>query len=130
MPRQNHMNVCMQTPAARLGSFLTALFGDSRGLIEMRTLPSRRRRFFPLSNGEALAVSLGELWEENLYFGVASRRDASSGELENCRDLNGLFAEFDFKMTPEPEVRAHLTTFPLAASIVAALRGENGRGCG
>ena len=50
---------------------------------------------------------------EDLYVGVATRRDGSSGTLANCAGLTALFADIDFKSTPEAEARRRLAAFPL-----------------
>src|SRR5262245_49827974 len=59
----------------------------------------------------------------DVYVGVASRVDSSSGTLENCQHLGALFIDIDFKATPETDARARLERFPLAPSAVVRTGG-------
>jgi hypothetical protein len=58
-----------------------------------------------------------------VYVAVATRKDATSGKLENCRDLAALFVDLDFKVTAEPEARDRLARFPLHPSAIVQSGG-------
>jgi hypothetical protein len=103
--------------------FLTALHAGCEGLCELRALPSEARTFTPVGDAQAVARFVTSHTNEDLYVGIATRRDVSSGKLENCRHLGALFADIDFKSTPEPEARGRLARFPLAPSAVVQSGG-------
>ena len=100
-----------------------ALFENCAGLVELRALPSERRAFFAPTETDAIAGFLAQHHGQDLYFGVATRRDRSSGKLENCRHLGALFVDIDFKTTSEPEARERLAQFPFPPSIRVASGG-------
>jgi hypothetical protein len=103
--------------------FFQALFADLPGLIELRALPSRARHFVPLARlADGLAWAAGHL-DEDIYVGIATRRDATGGTLANCLALGALFVDIDFKLTPEGAARAQLARFPLRPSLVVASGG-------
>ena len=55
---------------------------------------------------------------DNLYVGVAARRDATNGKLENCTTLGAVFADVDFKQTLEAEAREALAAFPVPPTMI------------
>jgi hypothetical protein len=61
--------------------------------------------------------------DENVFVGVATRQDRSSGTLENCQHLPALFCDIDYKVTPEASALQRLEHFPLAPSIIVASGG-------
>ncbi len=103
--------------------FFTALVcdADSGGLLELRALPSKVQDFFSPCDFESIERFIVEHSHENVYFGVATRRDCSSGALANCGALGALFVDID--STSAPEARARLYRFPLKPSIVVASGG-------
>src|SRR4029450_8798485 len=60
---------------------------------------------------------LAEHYHQDLYFGIASRRDASSGRLENCEALGALFVDIDFKMSSPDSARERLAGFVLPPTM-------------
>ncbi len=98
--------------------FLRALYEGCEGLVELRALPSKARHFIAPSDVDGLRRFATEHRRENIYLGVATRRDASGGDLKHCRQLPALFVDVDFKITPEPEARTTLARFPRAPSAV------------
>jgi hypothetical protein len=64
---------------------------------------------------------VGQHLHENLFFGVATRYDASGGSLENCQGLPALFVDLDFKLVPEATARKRLyeCPFPPSAAILS-----------
>jgi hypothetical protein len=106
-------------------AFLLALHEGCEGLCELRALPSAARLFVPLGDAERVDAFAARYATEDLHVAVATRRDASSGTLENCRHLGALFVDIDFKGTPEPAARAALERF----LFPAAARVQSGGGC-
>jgi hypothetical protein len=101
------------------------LYRDCAGLIELRALtPSGAtpRCFAPLGD-PALTQFLAQHADANLYLGVATRRDATSGALANCQHLPALFVDVDYKTTPEAEARTRLTQCPVAPSLIVSSGG-------
>jgi hypothetical protein len=105
--------------ATAVREFFAALFADARGVIELRAFPSKARRFAPLSQFDTLRDFLAaHAPDEDVYVGVAARRDATSGTLANCATLSAGFTDIDFKTTPEAEARRRLAAFPFPRSIL------------
>ncbi len=99
--------------------FLWTLFENAPGVVELRALPSKQQIFAPRTGFFTLLDFITTHREtENVYVGVATRRDGTSGKLENCLALGAIFCDIDFKATPEPEARATLDAFPLRPTMV------------
>jgi hypothetical protein len=98
--------------------FLAALFNGCQGVIECRALPSKARAFFQQDDEAGMSTFLAANRSQNLYLGISTRRDDSSGRLENCRHLGSHFVDVDYRVTPEPEARQRLAQFPLPPSAV------------
>ena len=96
--------------------FFAALNQHCEGMLEFRVLPSTHRQFF--EDCRSIGPFLTQYANENIYFGVSTRRDDTSGKLENCVDLGALFMDLDFKGQSEEEARKPLESFPLLPSIV------------
>src|SRR5262245_7133810 len=89
-----------------LSAFLGALFQPGHGLIELRAKSSdaiTNRRFIESTNLEAVEDFCRKNGEDNCYFGVASRRDNSSGAKSNLSTVRALFADLDYKAFFSPE---------------------------
>jgi hypothetical protein len=112
----------VSTAAAQPGTtretFLRSLFAHCTGVIELRALPSGAQCFATLGEGRRGGQFIAEHVEENVYVGVATRRDASGGALANCRHLGALFVDIDFKRTAEREARDRLARALLPASAI------------
>ncbi len=106
------------------------LYRRCNGYIELRALPSKPiiRTF----------VSLGTDWlaikkqidgfcqdnkELNIYFGVATR-DGKRGKKENVVSIPCVWADIDFKDTPEDKFNKKLKAFPFKPTII--IRSGNG----
>jgi len=94
------------------------LFENCRGFVELRALPSERRAFFAPTETDAITGFLAQHPAQDLYFGVATRRDRSSGRLENCCHLGALYVDLDFKTLPEADARERLRRFQFEPTIV------------
>jgi hypothetical protein len=59
-------------------------------------------------------------WRDRLqlFWGVATRRDDSSGKEDNLLEFPAAFIDIDFKQRDEAEARRELATFPFAPSLV------------
>ena len=103
--------------------FYAALFQPGDGLIEFRALPSRHREFLIPGDMPSVLRFAQSHRHENVYFGVAARKDSTSGELKNCSVIRAVFADIDFKDTPEDEARHVLNAFPLRSSFLVESGG-------
>ncbi len=103
--------------------FFPALFAGNQGLIEFRALPSKARVFCRIGDEVPIARFLAVHHAENVYFGVATRINATGGSLKNCGALPALFVDLDFKQSSEPEARARLQAYPLTPSFVVSSGG-------
>jgi hypothetical protein len=106
------------TPARFVSTLIPA-----HGLAELRALPSKARTFCDATDAPAISAFVEQHLGDNLYVGVASRRDATGGTLANCERLAVLFADLDFKSRAEGETRAALAAFPLPPSLVVESGG-------
>ena len=75
--------------------FLEALHANCEGRANLRFLPSRVSIFTNRTPGDAVHCARRHV-TENIYVGVATRKDDSSGDLANCLHLPALFIDFDF----------------------------------
>jgi hypothetical protein len=89
------------------------------GLVELRAIPARTQVFAPIEDRAALTAFVqAHLDTDNLYWALATRRDASSGRAENCQHLGALFADVDFGKSSEDAARSQLAAFGLSPSIL------------
>src|SRR5439155_23124713 len=102
-----------------LAAFVAALHvRDGLGYSELRALPSHTQRFVSAGDTDAVSAFARQHRHENAYIGIATRRDASSGTLENCAELSALFVDIDFKSLTEDDARLRLDTFPFTPSLL------------
>lgn len=107
-----------------LTDLLTALHPpDAEGFIDLRALPSKRQTFIRPSDIEAVQRFIITNGDQDLYFGVATRKSSGDGSLVNCGELYAIFVDIDFKTISEADARATLERFPLKPSIVVASGG-------
>ncbi len=111
-----------------VAEFLRALHPGSEGCLELRAFregaPQHPRQFIPLPLSNAALQKVREFCRHNaalnLYHAIATRKDGSSGRLENCSRLHALYIEIDFKRgVPLREIWQRLHAFPLPPSVVA-----------
>lgn len=103
---------------SELQRFINTLFQPGDGLIELRALPSTKRKFVKPGDIEGIRRFAQRYREKNIYFGVAARKDSTSGTLKNCTVIRAVFADIDFKDTPEDQARRTLESFPLRFSFL------------
>jgi hypothetical protein len=102
-----------------LVEFWDALYpANCKGFLELRALPSRAQDFLEPRDDQGIRRFQKRHVDENLFFGVAMRRESGDGSLANCVEVWALWCDIDFKTLPEDEARRRLTAFPLAPSIV------------
>jgi hypothetical protein len=99
------------------------LFAGCDGLVELRAFagqgqPAAGRVFCAWTDDAVIRAFAERHRARAVYFGVATRRDASGGTLHNCACLTSLFVDIDFKTTPEAEARARLARCPLPPSAI------------
>jgi hypothetical protein len=101
----------MTTSDIRTGvDFLGQFFSGTKAEVELRAFPSKHRIFTRKPN--EIAAFLTANWNEDLYFGVATRK--GGGDKSHCRELAAFFADVDDadenvlkkieSFTPEPSL--------------------------
>src|SRR5262245_41788702 len=91
----------------RISEVLHALFENCDGVVEFRAFgpPGLTGRLFAhLQDLDTIRTFWVAHQQENLFRGVATRRDDHDGTLENCLQLPALFADCDFKRSSEQDV--------------------------
>jgi Protein of unknown function (DUF3631)/RepB DNA-primase from phage plasmid len=115
--------------APTVHDLFATLFNGDGGVVDVRALRGDRvvQEFYAAGDHAGIAnfVDLFEDW--NLYFGVASRKDATGGGTDNLLTLGALYCDIDFARTPEPDATARLDAFPLQPSAV--INSGNGWHC-
>ena len=88
--------------------YLELLFEDVPGLIEIRSLPPKQgpagRSFHGSVGGAISAVQEYAADGQNVYVGVATRRDGSGGGKQNLQATRAIFVDVDFKAEGDREV--------------------------
>lgn len=98
---------------------LAVLFCPEDDLIELRALPSKDQAF--IKQGDIVSVHrfVEQHSSDNIYLGISTRKDDSSGGLHNCSTVRALWADIDFKDFPSPEAaKLQLDAFPMRPSVV------------
>lgn len=103
--------------------FLDLLFGSTAGYLDLRALSVEgrlpRQRF--VSSTEEAALRLRSVAAEvgtNLYVGIATRRDATSGGKDNLCQLSAVWVDVDYAEEGDAEaLEIRLERFPLRPSM-------------
>ena len=108
--------------------FLTQIHHNCPGRREIRTnIPDAQPwpKFWPRTIEEAVAIAMKRGASENVYFGVATRRDQSSGKKSNVSHFPGVWVDVDFKdfKGGEKEAWEKLDAFPLKPTIIVHTGG-------
>jgi hypothetical protein len=116
----------MPPQRSTLRRFLAGLFQSADGLVDLRAIRGTRvsQAFYPPEDYDGIEGFVDLFEDHNLYFGVATRKDATSGALENLAMLPALFVDIDFALTPEAEALSRVRDFPLPPS--ACVRSGGG----
>jgi len=110
----------------RVADVLHALYSSCEGVIEFRAFNVNGitgRLFAALEDADTIRAFWVKHKADNLYWGIATRRDDRDGTLANCVHLPALFADLDFKLSSEVAIRATLAAFPLPPSLVVLSGG-------
>jgi hypothetical protein len=95
---------------------LRALYDGCEGLIEVRALPQKVSGFYAVEDVVGVTAFLKAHYADNLYWGVGTRRDATSGALGNCLHLGAVFVDLDDKQHPTSDLLERRRTFPFGPS--------------
>lgn len=85
----------MTDTRAPVVQFLQALYAGCDGMVEYRALPSRARLFVAPGDVRALRTWMRAQNGQNIYLGVATRRDNTSGGGGNLLHLPALYCDLD-----------------------------------
>lgn len=111
-------------------AFLRHVHAGERGALELRAFDAGARKppvgrtfiELPLTTASEARVKDFALrfgLRNDLYHAIASRRDASAGDLKNCAELRSLYAEFDLKRgVPIAELWTKINGFALQPSAI------------
>ena len=102
----------------RASDLLGAMYSGCTGRVEFRAFPTKSQKFFARDDFAGMAAFVRGHRDENVFNGIATRKSDESGALPNCGELPALFADIDFKDTPETEARERLANVPLTPSAV------------
>ena len=106
--------------------FLSRLFRPDDGLIDLRGIckgETPRQEFVEADDFDGVEDFIERYADRDLYFGVAARRDSSSGDLTNLSCCRALHCDVDFKDTPEAIARERLEAFVPASIVVHSGNG-------
>lgn len=108
--------------------FLTQIHQGRPGRLEIRTnIPDTQHwpKFWPRTLDEAVATAMAKCATENIYYGVCSRRDRSSGKKNNVSHFPGVWVDVDFKdfKGGEREAWEKIDAFSLKPTIIVHTGG-------
>lgn len=112
------------TPLAEVKSFVEAVFRYPDGLVEIRSLPNRRQRYFEITDVHGMwQHALQEMArEQNIFVGVATR-DGQGGGKQNIVHSPAVWVDIDYKDTPQNQAERLVTDFPLPPTMVVESGG-------
>ncbi len=99
---------------------LSSLFEGCQGYINVRALrrdEPARSEFNPTDNLQWLPGVIGKYREYDLYFGVATR-EHGNGKKEGIIHIPAVWADIDFKNTPQDKADRLLSELPVKPSII------------
>ncbi|MGE5496473.1 MAG: hypothetical protein ACM3Q2_00260 [Syntrophothermus sp.] len=110
---------------SELRQFLGVLYGfDGRqGIVELRYLDKtgRPRPKFLNEPEKVIAISQEDSGNENIFYGIATRKDDSGGTKNNCLELNVIYADVDYG-TAGHKSKPHFSTKNEALGFINALK--------
>jgi hypothetical protein len=97
--------------------FLTRLFAACSGVVELRALPSTARVWAPVNDWSRLGpfITTQVAAEQDLYVGIATRRDSSSGRADNLAELPAVWVDLD---APLAALTERFRDFPFPWSLL------------
>jgi hypothetical protein len=119
-------------PHVRVRDVLAAIFDGCDGLLELRAKAASgivQTAFVATTDAAAIATFVAAHPNDDVWYGVASRKDATSGKLANCQHLGALFVDLDCDGDADrlAAAEARLGAFALPPSIV--IRSGGGLQC-
>jgi hypothetical protein len=112
-------------PVLRGRDLLRALYADAAGMLNLRAISRDKRwpaldAFCAPSDTKAITTFCTQHQDREVYYGVALRKDATSGKLANCAWLPSLFVDLDSKTFANGEIdaRAALARSPLVPTAI------------
>lgn len=99
---------------------LSSLFEGCQGYINVRALrrdEPARSEFNPTDNLQWLPGVIGKYREYDLYFGVATR-EHGNGKKEGIIHIPAVWADIDFKNTPQDKADRLLSELPVKPSVI------------
>src|SRR5262245_31242125 len=133
MNKSPHSTTTATPEEADRREFLTLLFGEEpAGLIEVRPIlpngdklaSARLRAFAPTIDDALAAIDRAAKAGANIYVGVATRRDASSGEKSNLHTVRAAWVDADLKSDEDrAEFFARLEACPFKPSLIVETGG-------
>lgn len=110
----------MSAASVRGRDVLAAVFAGCRGLVELRAIPSKARIFVPSEDTAAIDAFARAHRHEAVYFGVATRRDGTGGDLAHCEQVGALHLDVDCHgdLPAIAAAEARLAAFVIPPSIV------------
>lgn len=108
--------------------FLTLIHQECPGQLQIRTIhptTNATKSYWPKSLDEAVRIALNQSDSWNVYFGVSTRRDQSSGKKSNVSHFPGVWVDLDFKDFEggEEDAREKLEAFPLKPTLLVHSSG-------
>lgn len=97
----------------QLANFFSTLFGNCKGQIEGRCLPSEHRDFFLLSDTKGIKAFIQQHESENIYFAVSTRE--RGGKKEHIVSIPVLWNDID---SPSSTVLETVQSFRLQPSYI------------
>ena len=105
-------------------SFFSTLFEYCDGMIELRTMPAVRQKFFNITDDKKIPEYVNRSIDKNVYFGVATR-DGNGGRKENIVHIPAAYCDIDFKTTSVDNFKNRIKKFPFRSSLSI----HSGAGC-
>lgn len=108
--------------------FLTQIDQDCPGQLEIRTINPKTKKvvqYWLQTLDEAVAIATRNQSNENVYFGVCTRRRKGSGKKDNLSYFPGVWVDIDFKdfENGESDVHTILASFPLQPTLLVHTGG-------
>jgi putative DNA primase/helicase len=112
----------------RVRDVLAAIFDGCSGVLELRAKSAAaivRTAFVPPADTDAIRAFAQTHHQDDVWFGVATRRDGTSGALANCDQLGALYVDLDCDADARQlaDADARLAEFAIPPSIVVASGG-------
>ncbi|MBI2417231.1 MAG: hypothetical protein HYV28_04900 [Ignavibacteriales bacterium] len=118
----------------RSKEFLELLFGEKpQGVVEIRLITRFSSPRYTDSIKTAISIAQGASGQQNVYYGLATRIDKSSGEKVNCKELRVVYADIDYgkaghKRKPKYETKEEVETVIKNCKLPPTIAVSSGHG--